>query len=197
MPVLLFASGNLHKLDEVRGLLGAEFEVLGLESLPGYTSPEETGATFEENAKIKAEAASLCFDGYVIADDSGLEVDALGGRPGVRSARFAGEAASDSENNCLLLKELDGVRGKQRSARFRCVLAVASAGRTLAVFDGAVEGILANQPKGENGFGYDPLFIPEGYCETFASLGSEVKNTFSHRARAFSKARPWLMQCCK
>jgi XTP/dITP diphosphohydrolase len=152
---------------------------------------EETGVTFEENATLKALAVSGHFDGWVIADDSGLEVDALRGAPGVWSARFSGDGATDASNRALLLEKLEGVRGKDRSARFRCVIVLARAGRKLAAFSGSVEGVIINQEKGSGGFGYDPLFVPEGHCETFAQLGSEVKNALSHRARALAGLLAW------
>jgi len=188
---LLLSTRNAHKLQEVRAILGSAFEVAGLESIPNFPEVEETGATFEDNATLKAVAASMRFDGWVIADDSGLEVDALQGAPGVYSARYAGEKSGDAANNALLLKNLEPFRGRERAARFRCVIVVARAGRKLAAFSGAVEGVIIHQPKGEGGFGYDPLFVPDGYCETFAQLGPEVKNGLSHRARALEKLRDW------
>ncbi len=188
---LLVSTRNAHKVAEIREILGQHFEVLDLNAIPNLAPVEETGSTFEENATLKAVAASMLFEGWVIADDSGLEVDALAGDPGVRSARYAGEEASDRDNNILLLDRLVGVRGRDRSARFRCVIAVACAGRKLAAFSGAVEGVIINQPKGEAGFGYDPLFVPDGHCESFAQLRPKVKNSLSHRARALAKLRDW------
>lgn len=188
---LLVSTRNAHKVGEIRAILGPDFEVSDLSLLPDMPEVEETGTTFEENATLKAVAASLLFDGWVIADDSGLEVDALGGAPGVYSARYAGPQAVDADNNTLLLKNLDGVRGKDRSARFRCVIVLARAGRKLAAFAGEVEGVIVNQHKGGGGFGYDPLFVPEGYCETFGQLPAEVKNSLSHRAKALAKLRDW------
>jgi non-canonical purine NTP pyrophosphatase (RdgB/HAM1 family) len=124
------------------------------------------------------------FEGWVIADDSGLEVDALGGAPGVYSARYSGKEATDAENNALLLKNLENVRGKDRKARFRCVIALARAGYKVAAFSGTVEGIITNRPKGAGGFGYDPLFVPRGFCKTFGQLPAAAKNNLSHRAMA-------------
>ena len=118
-------------------------------------------------------------------------MDALNGDPGVYSARYAGAQGDDAANNALLLKNLAGVRGKDRSARFRCVIVLARAGRKLAAFSGAVEGVIVNDLKGGGGFGYDPLFVPEGYCETFGQLPAEVKNDLSHRAQALGKLRDW------
>lgn len=190
MPSLLVATKNAHKTSEIAAILGPSWEVTDLTAHPEIEAPEETGETFEENAKIKALAAARVFPGIVLADDSGLEVDALGGAPGVKSARYAGENATDADNRALLLKELEkeDARGKARSARFRCVLALAQGDMVLGVFDGAVEGIIVNREKGSGGFGYDPLFVPEGYCETFGELPAEVKNQLSHRARALAKA---------
>jgi len=188
---LLVSTRNAHKVGEIRAILGDSFDVFDLSILPQMPEVEETGTTFEENATLKAVAASLLFEGWVIADDSGLEVDALKGAPGVYSARYAGVSASDADNNALLLRNLAGVRGKERSARFRCVIVLARAGRKLAAFSGAVEGIIVNEHKGAGGFGYDPLFVPEGFCETFGQLPAEVKNRLSHRAQAVAKLRDW------
>lgn len=194
MPRLLIATKNAHKTAEIRAMMGAEWEVTDLTAHPEIPSPEETGETFAENAAIKALAAAEQFKGLVLSDDSGLEVDALDGAPGVRSARYAGADATDADNRARLLKELEGIgaRGKARTARFRCVMVLAEAGRLLGTFDGAVEGIIVNQEKGAGGFGYDPLFVPEGYCETFGQLPAEVKNQLSHRARALEKVRSFL-----
>jgi XTP/dITP diphosphohydrolase len=188
---LLISTRNDHKTSEVRKILGDRFQVSDLASVPGMGDVEETGVTFEENATLKSVAASLVFEGWVIADDSGLEVDALGGAPGVYSARFAGPSCKDAENNALVLQKLEGVRGKDRSARFRCVIVLSRAGRKLAAFDGSVEGMIANFPRGSGGFGYDPLFIPHGHCTTFGDLPPETKNQISHRANALEKLKAW------
>jgi XTP/dITP diphosphohydrolase len=192
---LLVSTRNLHKLREIRIILGATFEVSDLSVLPTMHEVEETGTTFEENAELKAIAASQLFDGWVIADDSGLEVDALGGAPGVYSARYAGEAASDAQNNALLLRNLEVVPEKERRARFRCVIVLARAGRKLAVFSGLVEGLIAASPRGAEGFGYDPLFIPNGFSQTFGELPVATKNRLSHRARAINQLRAWGGWC--
>jgi XTP/dITP diphosphohydrolase len=192
---LLVSTRNLHKLREIRIILGATFEVSDLSILPTMHEVEETGTTFEENAELKAIAASQLFDGWVIADDSGLEVDALGGAPGVYSARYAGEAASDAQNNALLLRNLEVVPEKERRARFRCVIVLARAGRKLAVFSGLVEGLIAASPRGAEGFGYDPLFIPNGFSQTFGELPVATKNRLSHRARAINQLRAWGGWC--
>lgn len=188
---LLVSTRNAHKIEEIRAILGAAFVVHDLSAIPQMPGVEETGDTFEENATLKAVAASALFDGWVIADDSGLEVDALGGEPGVRSARYAGEPSNDSANNALLLKNLEGIRGKDRSARFRCVIVLARNGRKLAAFSGSVDGTIINAPRGDGGFGYDPLFVPDGYCETFAQLPAATKNLLSHRARALDALASW------
>jgi XTP/dITP diphosphohydrolase len=188
---LLVSTRNAHKVAEIREILGAGFEVLDLSTIAVVGEVEETGVTFEENATLKALAVSGHFDGWVIADDSGLEVDALDGAPGVWSARFSGPGATDASNRALLLEKLEGVRGKERSARFRCVIVLARAGRKFAAFSGSVEGVVINQEKGAGGFGYDPLFVPEGHCETFAQLGADVKNALSHRARALAGLLAW------
>jgi XTP/dITP diphosphohydrolase len=188
---LLISTRNAHKVDEIREILGSRFCISDLSALPGFPDVEETGSTFQENAAIKALAASARFDGWVIADDSGLEVDALNGAPGVRSARFSGDSATDASNRALLLGKLLSVSGKDRSARFRCVIALARRGEILAHFSGSVEGVIIPQEKGTGGFGYDSLFVPEGHCETFAQLGANIKNTLSHRARALSELKNW------
>ena len=188
---LLVSTRNAHKVAEIREILGVGFEVLDLSTISGVGEVEETGVTFEENATLKALAVSGHFDGWVIAYDSGLEVDALGGAPGVWSARFSGDGATDASNRALLLEKLEGVRGKERSARFRCVIVLARAGRKFAAFGGSVEGVIINHEKGAGGFGYDPLFVPEGHCETFAQLGADVKNALSHRARALAGLLAW------
>lgn len=188
---LLVSTRNAHKVGEIRAILGPSFEVSDLSVLPDMPEVDEIGTTFEENATLKAVAASLLFEGWVIADDSGLEVDALSGAPGVYSARYAGPGAKDADNNALLLKNLDALPDAPRTARFRCVIVLARAGRKLAAFSGAVEGSIISDNRGQGGFGYDPLFIPEGYTETFGQQPAEVKNQLSHRAQALSKLRDW------
>lgn len=153
---------------------------------------EESGATFLENATLKALAISEVCDSLVLADDSGLEVDALNGEPGVYSARYAGESADDRTNNDKLLAELRGVPDENRTARFRCVMVAALAGKVLAEFAGAVEGRILEGSRGKAGFGYDPLFVPHGFERSFAELGSEIKNGLSHRARAMEQVEAWL-----
>jgi len=188
---VLVSTRNAHKLVEIRQILGPSFELLDLSSIPALGEVEETGTTFEENAGLKALAASAHFGGWVLADDSGLEVDALAGAPGVRSARFSGEGATDVTNRALLLEKLAGVPSNQRSARFRCVIALARGGEVLAHFSGSVEGAIIGSEKGAGGFGYDPLFVPEGFSETFAELSAETKNSLSHRGRALASLKVW------
>jgi len=207
MQSLLVATGNSHKTDEIRSILGAGYVVSDLKSHPELPEAEETGVTFHENAALKALEISNQVDGLVLSDDSGLEVDALGGEPGVYSARYArmggddenrrfyidnvsGRAGDDAANNAKLLWALRDE--KNRSARFRCVMVLAQAGELLASFDGAVEGSMLDKHHGKGGFGYDPLFVPDGYNKTFAELSSEIKNQLSHRARAMEKVVRWL-----
>lgn len=193
---LLVATHNAHKTAEMRAILGAYFdEVTDLTSLSGMVPPEETGETFAENSAIKAVEASRARPGVlVLADDSGLEVDALGGAPGVHSSRYSGEGATDASNREKLLTEMSRpeVASAPRTARFRCVLTIARDGGILAQFDGAVEGRIAMTESGTGGFGYDSLFVPEGHDASFGELPEEVKNGMSHRARALAKFREWL-----
>ena len=193
MPRLLVATKNAHKTAEIRDILGDGWEITDLTAHPEVPIPEERGATFEENARIKAEAASRVFSELVLSDDSGLEVDALGGAPGVQSARYTGAHGDDASNRARLKRELAAC-GKPGPwvARFRCVMALAEAGRTVATFDGQVEGRILEQELGTGGFGYDPLFVPDGFQETFGQLPAEAKNSFSHRARALLALRVFL-----
>lgn len=180
---IVLASSNPGKIAEFQRLLpdGAELQLSG--DL-GIILPPETGRTFKENAVIKAEAAAAATGQIAIGDDSGLEVDALNGLPGVRSARYAGEGASDQANIAKLLSALNGVPHEQRTATFRCVIAVAGPdGATISV-EGAASGTIGDAPHGSNGFGYDPVFIvPDG--RTFAELSAAEKDAISHRGAAF------------
>ena len=183
MIPLLLATRNPHKTREFAQLLGHDFRVRDLTLEPHVPEIVESGSTFEENATLKAVAVSKIFpDDVVIADDSGLEVAALGGAPGIFSARYAGEPANDRRNVEKLLRELQDAR--DRSARFRCVIALAKNGEVMTTVAGQVAGTITTLPRGEHGFGYDPIFVPEGFSETFAELMSETKNTISHRAKA-------------
>ena len=181
---LLVATGNAGKLREgAAALARLGVEVVGLEGLSDATPVEETGATFLENAKLKAEAFSRRTDLPVLADDSGLEVDALEGRPGVLSARFGGPQLSDAARSKAVLKGLVDVPEERRTARFQCVLAVARGGRTLSTFEGRVEGRILRELRGKNGFGYDPIFLHPETGRTFAEMAPEEKEAVSHRGR--------------
>ena len=188
------ATRNPHKMGEIQEILGPEFAVHDLSEYPDLPEVEETGKTFEENAILKAVAVSQRVDGMVVADDSGLEVDALGGAPGVYSARYAGEPNNDHRNIEKLLQELARVDPQklQRDARFRCVLAIARDGNILKTFSGEVEGAIIDSPRGSGGFGYDPIFIPNGFAQTFGELPPAIKNELSHRGRALSQATSFL-----
>jgi len=183
---LVVATRNAHKTREIQHILGPGFRVHDLRAHPDISEVPESGGSFEENAKIKALASSRQLPGLVIADDSGLQVDAFGGAPGIYSARYAGANATERDKIDKLLRELDRVRSTddRRHARFRCVVALARNGSLLETFEGIVEGRIANEVRGDYGFGYDPIFIPEGFEQTFGELPKEVKNTISHRAKA-------------
>jgi XTP/dITP diphosphohydrolase len=189
---LLLATRNQHKTREFRELLGHGFEVIDLSLFPEIAIPEETGRTFEENATLKAIAAS--HNRLVVADDSGLEVAALDGAPGIYSARYADKNASDAENVEKLLRELRtrNVADEKRSARFRCVIALAQNGKLLGTFEGVIEGNVVDPPRGIDGFGYDPVFQPTGFEQTFAEMPPELKNKISHRAQAIAALRAGL-----
>jgi XTP/dITP diphosphohydrolase len=191
---LIVATRNAHKTREIEQILKSELAVRDLTAYPEIPEITESGTSFRENAELKAIAVSRKLAGLVIADDSGLEVEALEGAPGIHSARYAGANASDKAKIAKLLSRLAKVGAKrdQRRARFRCVLAVARDGEVLATFEGAVEGKIAERPRGSHGFGYDPIFIPDGFEEAFAELPDEVKNNISHRAKAIRKLRAKL-----
>jgi XTP/dITP diphosphohydrolase len=183
---LLLATRNQHKTREFAQLLGPNFTLRDLTSEHALPEILETGRTFEENAVIKAIAISKIFpDQIVLADDSGLEVKSLAGAPGIFSARYAGEKAIDRHNVEKLLRELQSAT--ERSARFRCVIALAKNGKLMTTVVGDVAGAITKSPRGENGFGYDPIFIPEGFKATFAELPSDAKNAISHRAKAVAE----------
>lgn len=221
MTTLIVATRNRHKVQEIRAVLGEGFQVLDLNSFPGAPAVVEDAPTFAGNALKKATelanwlreagpqvSCDLC-SAAVLADDSGLEVDALGGAPGVHSARFAAlegksEAASsgntpDTANNAKLLRLLDKVPREKRTARFRCVLALVpiDSGQSVAkpmLFEGKCEGLIGFAPRGKGGFGYDPLFLPLNHSESFAELGEEIKNRMSHRAQALEKLKEFYQQ---
>jgi XTP/dITP diphosphohydrolase len=197
---LLLASHNRGKLRELGALLaGVPVELVSLATaLPGRPQAIEDGVTFLDNARIKARAAAQATKMVTLAEDAGLEVDALGGRPGVRSARFAAEEATDAENNAALLQALEEVEDEHRAARFRCVMVLVDPwGEGEAreiVAEGRCEGMIARQPRGGGGFGYDPLFVVSGFGRTMAELTEDEKNQASHRARAVAALRPSLDQ---
>jgi XTP/dITP diphosphohydrolase len=222
MTMLLIATRNAHKVGEIRAILGDRFQFLTLKDFPGAPKVVEDANTFAGNAAKKAvELAKWLVDVqssrfkdqgsrfFVLADDSGLEVDALNGAPGVHSARFAaldrsadGSSANtpDADNNAKLLRLLKNVPLEKRTARFHCVIALVPVQTPDArsqtpdpnLFDGVCEGGILFEPRGKNGFGYDPLFVPAGFEQTFAELGEDVKNRLSHRARALEKLKTFL-----
>ena len=206
-PSVIIATGNSHKVREIAAILGSEYRCLAMSELGTPPPLIESGNTFEANAAMKCEQVrdwlvsrpiitgghGLC---HVLADDSGLEVDALQGAPGVRSARFAsvgGGNATDEANNRKLLALMREVSMEKRSARFRCVLAsIPFPEGALRFFEGSCEGSIATTCRGASGFGYDPVFIPEGSRRTFAEMGAALKDRFSHRARALAQLADWL-----
>ena len=193
MKELLVATRNRGKFREIECLLRDEVAKLySPEDFPGMPLVEENGATFAENAVKKAQSAANATGKPVIADDSGLEVDALGGRPGVYSARFAGIDADDSSNNAKLLGELVNYPEEQRTAAFRCVIALCFPDGVCRIFTGALYGVILRDSRGTDGFGYDPLFLVPEYGRTLAELPLEVKNALSHRGQALAKLKGYL-----
>jgi XTP/dITP diphosphohydrolase len=224
MTTLLIATRNAHKTGEIRAILGAQFDFLTLHDFHGAPKVVEDAPTFAGNAAKKAVELSKWISSshstfniqhstpnFVVADDSGLEVDALGGAPGVHSARFAAldqsENSHDADNNAKLLRLLRDVPQEKRAARFHCVIALAavSAGKAgsaspvcyagefeAQTFDGVCEGKITFAPGGKGGFGYDPLFVPDGFTRSFAELGEDVKNRLSHRAKALAKLKDYF-----
>jgi XTP/dITP diphosphohydrolase len=217
MTTLLIATRNAHKVAEIRAILGGQFQFLTLGDFPAAPKVIEDADTFAGNATKKAvELASWISENskldFVLADDSGLEVDALGGKPGVHSARFAAEDSAisgntpDADNNAKLLRLLKDIPLGKRTARFRCVIALVSVAGGASVpasrlvsslappilFDGTCEGRILSEPHGQNGFGYDPLFVPDGFTQSFAELGENVKNKLSHRAKALEKLKNYF-----
>jgi XTP/dITP diphosphohydrolase len=184
---IAIASRNTHKLREI-GRICAEWPVewLTVENHEGpWPDVEETGSTYLENALLKARAGAAALGEPALADDSGIEVDALGGRPGPRSARFAGEVATDQQNLDELIRALKGIPGSGRIARYRCLAVLAFPDGREVHAEGTCEGTLVGKPRGTHGFGYDPIFVPEGWGETMAQITDEVKDRISHRGRAF------------
>ena len=204
MTTLLIATRNAHKVGEIQAILGAEFRCLTLKEFPGAPAVVEDAETFAGNATKKAVALAEWLNrqqplpNFVLADDSGLEVDALNGSPGVHSARFAAldknENSPDADNNAKLLRLLQAVPLEKRTGRFRCVMALVplqppAASRHAQIFDGACAGRIQTAATGGGGFGYDPLFVPDGFQQSFAELGEAVKNKLSHRAKALEKLK--------
>ena len=190
MKKLVFASNNAHKLSEIRAILGDRIEIISLSDLQCHDEIPETADTLEGNALIKARYVWEHYGLYCFADDTGLEVEALGGAPGVYSARFAGEHASFEDNVSLLLERLSGVAAPRR-ARFRTVITLIDEYGT-HFFEGSVDGEITLERSGDHGFGYDPIFRPEGREETFAQLTEQEKNSMSHRGRAVQKLVRYL-----
>ena len=189
MKTVVCASANAHKLEEIRAMLPSDIELLSSADVGFNEDVEETGDTFEENAELKAEALYNFTGKPCFADDSGLEVKALKKQPGVKSARYAGEPVNHQKNTELLLKNLEGK--SDRSARFVTLICLKTADKTL-FFEGEIKGSIADAPRGDKGFGYDPVFIPEGETRTFAEMTSEEKNAISHRKQAVSKLLDFL-----
>lgn len=191
---LLIASNNAHKVREIKALIGEYFDqVLSLQEAGIEADVEETGTTFAENAQIKAEAIANLSGCAAIADDSGLMVDALGGAPGVYSARYAGHHGDDAANNALLIRNLSDVPAP-RTAQFVSSIALVRPGRPVLITTGVCPGTITFEPHGNNGFGYDPYFVPDGMTQTFAELPAEVKNAISHRARALDALKKTLAE---
>ena len=193
---LVLATRNNSKVREISEMLEAqtELQLLSLHSYPAAPVVVEDGTTYEENAIKKASTLATYTGHLTIADDSGLEVDALDGAPGVHSARYGGENASDQDRITKLLDAIQGIPDDQRLGRFICVVAIAGPLSQPEVVRGVCEGHIIHTPRGETGFGYDPVFVPAGYDKTFAELGDEIKNRISHRARALDKARKLLSE---
>jgi XTP/dITP diphosphohydrolase len=193
-PTLCLATRNRHKVAEITPFLEAFWTIKSSLDYPDLEEVDETGDSFLANASLKAVATSQVVPDHVLADDSGLECDILDGAPGVFSARYGGIPSSDAQNNAKLLQELarlNAVTPQQRAGRYRCVLVLARAGEVVASFDGTCEGMIALAPKGAGGFGYDPLFIPQGYARSFGQLGAKTKSNLSHRAQALKKFIAW------
>lgn len=190
MKKLVFATNNAHKLDEIRAILGSKIEILSLNDINCHADIPETADTLEGNAALKAQYIYKNFGLDCFADDTGLEVEALNGAPGIYSARYAGGEGHDSEANMKkLLAEMEGK--ENRKARFRTAICLIEDGKE-HLFEGIVNGEIIQERRGGSGFGYDPVFVPEGYTETFAEMGNDEKNKISHRARAVAKLCDYL-----
>ena len=194
--VLVIGTGNPGKLREIENILdGLPWTIGSLQNYPQVKAPAEVGATYTDNAVLKATYYAKTIKRWVLADDTGLEVAALDGAPGLYSARYAGEGASDADRRQQLLAELGRRAAKDRSARFVCAVAIARQDGSIAtVTEGICSGDIIGEARGQGGFGYDPLFQPDGYDKSFAELPEEIKNVISHRARALSAAREFLVK---
>ena len=194
-PVLVLATLNPHKGRELLSLLGTvPFQIKLLSEFPGAQLPEETGRTYAENALVKARTAAPLTSALALGDDSGLEVDSLGGAPGLHTARFGGSSLSDRERWELLLERLRDVPLARRTARFRCVIALARPARGEQVVEGIVEGVIAQAPRGNGGFGYDPVFFYPPLSRTFGEISDEEKQRVSHRGKALAAVRRLLVE---
>lgn len=191
MKKIVFATNNPHKLDEIGKIGEGRLHILSLADIDCHEEIEETGTTLEENALIKTRFVKTQYGYDCFADDTGLEVEALKGAPGVYSARYAGEGCSFADNMDKLLTALQGI--ENRNAQFRTVIALVVNGEE-HLFDGVIKGKIIEEKRGTTGFGYDPIFIPEGYDQTFAELGNEIKNSISHRALAMEKLVDFLLK---
>lgn len=191
MKKLVFATNNNHKLEEVRAILETSFNIVSLRDINCFDDIAETEKTLEGNALLKAGYVYNKYQTDCFADDTGLEVSALNGEPGVYSARYAGENHDAKANMLKLLKNMEGIQN--RKARFRTVIALIESGE-INTFEGVVEGTISTEPKGHEGFGYDPVFIPDGYQKSFAELGLDEKNIISHRAIAVQKLTDYLQR---
>ena len=194
LPRLLLATGNAGKARELKTLLrGVPYQLVLPQDIGLACDIEENGGTYQENACIKALALANQSGFKTLADDSGLEVDALGGEPGIFSSRFGGKGSTDQQKYQLIIQRLKGIQGSRRSARFICVVAIADTGIIQATFSGECRGFIAEIPRGENHFGYDPIFVLPELDKTMAELSEEIKNKYSHRSKAVCKARSFLM----
>lgn len=195
---LIIASQNVHKIRELREMLKSykalmHLDVLSLLNFPDYKAPPENGATFKENVEIKALDAAKQLGKWVLADDSGLIIPALNGEPGVYTARYAGEEATDAENRQKLLQRMQGLQDIARTGYFECWLSIASPEGVIAkTVSGTCEGLILEQERGRNGFGYDPIFVKHDYDKTFSELDEKTKNKISHRRKAIEKLLPTL-----
>lgn len=189
MKEIVFATNNAHKLQEIRDIMGDKYKILSLCDINCHEDIDETAVTLEGNAEIKARYIKEHYGYDCFADDTGLEVDALGGAPGVYSARYAGDEHDSVRNMALLLHNMEGK--ENRKARFRTVIALII-GNELTLMEGIVNGYITKEPSGDSGFGYDPIFVPENYDKTFAEMSANLKNSMSHRGRATAKLIDYL-----